>query len=463
MSTKTTFSSKIGLIAATVGSAVGLGNVWRFPSEAQGNGGAAFLVVYIGCVFLLGVPVMLAEFSLGRAGGSDAVGSFKNLTPHKKWWIIGIVALIASYLILSFYMVVTGWTLEYMWHSITGSLYDGITGAAGSPAVNQQFTEKMHQMTSTAISPLIWTYIALIANLVILLRGVQKGIEKMANILMPALFVVLIIFCCMSLTLPHAGEGVLFFLDPDFSKINATVVIDALGQAFFSLSLGMGILVTYASYYPKDTMLTRTAVTVSSLDFLVSFMMGLIIFPAIKSFGLDGDSAAFQGTTLIFVTLPEVFHSIGATQFWSILFFFLLFVAALTSTISIAEVSIAFIHERLNLSRTKACLYVIIPVFFTSAVCSLSLGSLMWLKVGSMSVFDFLDKLTTDLLLPVSAIFICVYVGWILPKDFIKKELTNYGEFSSWMAPFVQFLIKYICPVLIALVLISKLIDTLSK
>ena len=284
MSGKAKFGSKVGLVAATVGSAVGLGNVWRFPSEVQDNGGAAFLLIYLVCVFLLGIPVMLAEFSLGRGSNSDVVGAYRKLTPGKKWWIAGGISMMASYMILSFYMVVAGWTIEYFWQSLTGNLFDGVGSGAG---MERHFVVKMKDLVSGSWNPLIWTWIMIIMNIGILINGVQKGIEKMSNILMPLLFVLLIIFCGISLSLPKASEGIEFFLKPDFSMVNSDVLLDALGQAFFSLSLGMGILITYSSYYPKDTKLTRTAISVSMLDFLVAFMMGLIIFPAVKTFGLD--------------------------------------------------------------------------------------------------------------------------------------------------------------------------------
>lgn len=441
---KSIFNSKIGVIAATVGSAIGLGNIWRFPAEAQAHGGAAFLFVYILCVFILGVPVMLAELSLGRAGRSDSVGNFKNLTPGNKWWIAGTIGLLASYLILSYYMVVAGWTIEYLFDSVTGDLYDGYEGGSAF------FATKMSEYVSSAVNPLVWTFIMIIINMLVLLKGVNKGIEKMSNVLMPVLFVLLLILCGASLSLPGAGEGVKYFVMPDFGKIDLNVVIGALGQAFFSLSLGMGILVTYAAYYPAGTRLGRTAVTVSMLDFLMAFIMGLIIFPAVMSFGVDTDANQLEGTTLVFVTLPEIFANMGGTRVWSTLFFTLLAVAALTSTISIAEVSVAFVRDRFGMSRTRSCLVVLLPLFVTSTLCSLSLGAVPSLSICGMSVFDFLDNFATNLLLPLSALAICVYVGWVLPRGFIKDQLTNHGAFASRMAAPVAVLIRYVCPVLIA-------------
>lgn len=455
MSNKVQFATKIGLIAATVGSAVGLGNVWRFPVLAQSNGGAAFLLIYIACVFILGIPVMMAEFSLGRGGQSDAVGSFMNVTPGKKWWMAGAIAIIASYLILCYYMVVAGWTMEYLWNSITGDLYS----AANSSGVTDgsQFTTKMKEYIVDDINPLIFTYIMIVANFVVLMCGVKKGIERLSNILMPMLFVLLIIFGCVSLSLPKAEEGLKFFLSPDFSKINGTVIINAMGQAFFSLSLGMGILITYASYYPKTTILSRTAVTVSLLDMTVAIMMGIIIFPAVTSFGLTGESLA--GPSLVFSTLPEVFAQMPLTQLWSILFFLFLMVAALTSTISIAEVSIAFMQDRFKMSRIKACLIVIAPLFLFSSLCSLSQGSLGNMTIAGYTLFDLFDTVATNILLPTASILLCIYMGWVAPQSFFKGQLTNQGTVTSRVFHIVLFIVRFVAPILIGTILITHFIN----
>ncbi len=455
MSNKVQFATKIGLIAATVGSAVGLGNVWRFPVLAQSNGGAAFLLIYIACVFLLGIPVMMAEFSLGRGGQSDAVGSFMNVTPGKKWWMAGSIAIIASYLILCYYMVVAGWTMEYLWNSITGDLYSATSSSGATDS--SQFTTKMKEYIVDDINPLIFTYIMLVANFVVLMCGVKKGIERLSNILMPMLFVLLIIFGCVSLSLPKAEEGLKFFLSPDFSKINGTVIINAMGQAFFSLSLGMGILITYASYYPKTTILSRTAVTVSLLDMTVAIMMGIIIFPAVTSFGLTGES--LEGPSLVFSTLPEVFAQMPLTQLWSILFFLFLMVAALTSTISIAEVSIAFMQDRFKMSRIKACLIVIAPLFLFSSLCSLSQGSLGNMTIAGYTLFDLFDTVATNILLPVASILLCIYMGWVAPKSFFKGQLTNQGTVTSRVFHIVLFIVRFVAPILIGTILITHFIN----
>ncbi len=452
MSSKATFTSKLGVIAATVGSAVGLGTVWRFPYEVQNNGGSIFLVTYLVCVLLMGIPVMLAEFSLGRGSGSDSVGAFRRLTPDKPWWIIGATAVLASYLILIYYMVVAGWTLEYLWMSITNQLYAGIDTAPNRTAV---FSSIMNESLSTGWRPAFWTSVMILLNILVLLRGVKKGIERMSNTLMPLLFVILVVFCCVALSLPNAMEGVDFFLRPDFSKMNPQVLISAVGQAFFSLSLGMGILITYSSYYPKTTKLARTSVTVSGLVFLVAVLMGLIIFPAVKSFGITSDT---QGVTLIFVTLPEIFTQMPATQLWSILFFFLLVVAALTSTVSVAEVTIAFLAAKFRMSRKKACYATLVPLFLLSSICAMSLGPLSHLQIFDKTIFDALDYLTSNIMLPVVAIFVCIYVGHVLPKSFLRDEMTNRGTMRSAVVPTILFIIRYIAPLLIAAVLINKLL-----
>ncbi len=452
MSKKAQFATKIGLVAATVGSAVGLGNVWRFPAETQSNGGAAFLLLYVGCVLLLGIPVMLAEFSLGRAGRSDAIGVFRRLSPGKAWWIVGALAILTSYLILSYYMVVAGWTLEYLFETLSGGLYSDARGA-GSGAV---FAWKMADFISSDTEPLVFTVLVIALNAAILIAGVQKGIERLSNVLMPLLFLILLALCAVTLRLPGAADGLEFFLAPDFSKITPAVFINALGQAFFSLSLGMGILVTYAAYYPSHTKLGRTAGIVSLMSLLVAVLMGLVIFPAVKTFGLDRES--LEGTTLVFVTLPEVFSRLPLSELWSALFFVLLFVAAVTSTVSIAEVSVSCLQDRFGMSRRKAVLVSLTPLLLFSALNSLSFGSLSEFRIMGMTIFEFLDNFTTNVLLPVVAMGVCVYMGWFSPRGLLSRELGNYGSHRSRVTGAVLFIIRYVAPLLIALIMISNFV-----
>lgn len=452
MSSKVEFSTKIGLVAATVGSAIGLGNVWRFPAETQANGGAAFLLLYIGCVLLLGIPVMLAEFAIGRAGRSDAIGSFRKLAPRRPWWLLGAAAVLASYLITMYYMVVEGWTLEYLVAGISGELYGNIPAAAD--ASEALFDGKMEALTHSPWAPTVFTWVVILINAGVLLGGVQKGIERLSNVLMPLLFIILLALCIVALTLPGASSGLRFFLEPDFSKITPEVFVCALGQAFFSLSLGMGILITYASYYPATTKLPRTALTVSLLSLLVALMMGLIIFPAVKTFGLDNNT--LEGATLVFVTLPEVFSRLPLPWLWSTLFFALLFVAALTSTVSLSEVIIATLQDRFRWSRRRAVLTGILPLLLFSTLCSLSFSTLSDLTVGGLNLFALLDNITTNYMLPIVAIGTCIFVGWFMPRGFFRSELTNYGTLRSHVTRATVLILRFIAPLLILLIFIYK-------
>lgn len=449
MNEKAKFGSKLGLIAATVGSAVGLGNVWRFPAETQANGGAAFLLIYVLCVVVLGIPVMLSEFALGRGGQSDAVGVFRRFAPKSAWPLAGALAILASYLILCFYMVVAGWTFEYLLQSISGNLY-----APDAAGMDAGFHHRMEQYIGGSWGPLVNTYIMILINVGVLLMGVRKGIEKASNVMMPVLFLLLLIFAIVSITLPNSGEGLKYFFTPDFSKITPSVLINALGQAFFSLSLGMGILITYSAYYPDETNLGRTAVTVSLLDLFVAILMGVIIFPAIFSFGMT--DAEIRGTTLVFVTLPEIFAHMGATRLWSILFFLLLTFAALSSTISIAEVSVRFVQDRFHRSRRVAVMIVLLPLFVFSSICALSFGPLSSIKILGLGIFDFLDTFATNILLPIVAILTCLFIGWFAPKDLFLSQLSNHGTLHSCLFPAIIFIVRWIAPLLIALVFISS-------
>lgn len=451
-SEKSLFKSKIGLIAATVGSAVGLGTVWRFPAETQANGGGAFLIVYIACVFLLGVPVMLSEFCLGRASRSDAVGTFSELSPGTQWWVVGALAVLASYLINCFYMVVGGWTLEYLIHSIDGDLFAGLN-QGGADAF---FQNKMHSYVESDMGPLVNTLIVILLNGVILILGVQKGIERMSNVMMPLLFVLLAVFCGFSLSLDKASEGLEYFLSPDFSKITPSVCINALGQALFSLSLGMGILITYASYFPSNTKLIRTSSIVSSMTLMVALLMGFIIFPAVFSFGLQDHGVS--GTTLVFITMPEIFASMPFPQIWAIAFFTLLLMAAITSTVSIAEVTVAFLQKRFSLSRKASVIWVIAPLLVFGGICSLSFGSLSDATVFDLNIFNFLDLLTNNYMLPVVALGGVTYAGWFAPKALLQEQLSNGGKLKSRLIQSICFIIKWVAPVAILLILITNLI-----
>ena len=442
------FKSKAGVIAATVGSAIGLGTVWRFPAQTQAGGGAAFLLVYVAVLFILGVPLMLGEFSIGRAGRSDATGVFNKLSPHSGWWLVGLASVLVTFLIMIFYMVVGGWTLEYFMESINGGLYGGLPEGSHDTF----FNERMQEYVIDGYQAMIYAVVFILINIVVLLRGVRKGIERISNIMMPLLFVLLLLFCVVALSMDGAAEGVAYFLSPDFSKLTMSNCLSALGQALLSLSLGMGILLTYAGYYPDNVHLTRTSVTVVSTTLLVAILMGLIIFPAVFTFNLTDQSLG--GTALIFITLPEIFASMPGCHIWSALFFLLLFMAALTSTISTGEVMVRFFQDRLHLRRSAAVWLTMGPMCVLSAVCSLSFGELEWLKICGHVLFDFLDMVTNNYMLPLIALGCCLYVGWFGPKNLMRDQLSNHGTLRTPAAPAIIVLVRYICPLAILTMLL---------
>ncbi len=446
------FSSKLGVIAATAGSAVGLGTIWRFPAEVQQNGGAAFLLVYIICMFVLGIPVMLAEFSLGRGGQSDCIGVFKRLAPGTHWKYAGWMAILSSYIIMGFYMVVVGWTAEYLWESITGGLYQGLSGES----LDYGFHNKMMEYTATDWRPFLFTCVAILINLAVVIGGVQKGIERLSNIMMPLLFVLLVVFAIVAMTFSNAWEGLQYFFAPDFSKITPKVILNALGQTFFSMSLGMGILVTYGAYYPKNINMPKSSLIVSSMVIVVAILMGMIIFPAVMSFGLD--MSKIEGAALVFITLPEVFAQMPCTPLWSILFFILLLIAAITSTISTAEVSISMLENRFKMGRKKAALIVMAPLFLFSGVCALSFGALSHITIFGMTIFNFIDNLATNIVLPIVSIAICIFMGWFAPRGFFRKEMTNDGTVCTRLYPIVLFIVRFIAPLLVLMIFIYGLL-----
>lgn len=449
------FGTKIGLIAATVGSAVGLGTIWRFPAEVQSGGGAAFLLLYVVCVFLLAIPVMLSEFALGRSTREDAVGAYRKLSPDSKWWMAGGLAVVSSYLIMCFYMVVGGWTLEYLLGAVSGDLFEPFYQGQGA---HEMFNGKMQEYVSGGWSPIVNTCMIIIINIGVLVCGVQKGIERMSNIMMPLLYVSLCVIMGYVLCQPGSFGGVEYFFKPDFSKITPGVMVGALGQALFSLSLGMGILITYSSYFPSDTRLTRTSVIVSVMTLVVAVMMGLIIFPAMSAFGMNDANHCVEGTTLVFVTLPEVFMCMEGGRVWAVIFFSLLLLAALTSTVSIAEVSVAFVGRRFKLSRFKSTLLVLLPLLLFSSICAMSFGPLENFKIGGYTIFDGLDTLTNNIMLPVVALLGVIFVGWVAPRKLMRDQLTNNGAFKSVFESAVMFVIRYIAPVVILVILISNIL-----
>ena len=440
---RVTFGSKLGVILATVGCAVGLGNIWRFPYMLGSNGGAAFLLVYLLCILLLGLPVMITEFFIGRHSHRNAAGAFKVMAPGTKWSIIGYNGVLAAFLILGFYSVVSGWTLEYIMEAFSGSLI-------GKSAAD--FKAEFTNFSSDALRPIIWTFVFIAMTHIIIVSGVKKGIERASKVMMPLLFLILIALCIRSVTLPNAGEGLTFLFKPDFSKITSSVVLSAMGQAFFSLSIGMGCLITYASYFKQDTNLQTTALQVTVLDTLVAVLAGVMIFPAVFSFGI----APTAGPELVFITLPNVFEQLPMGWLWSAVFFILLALAALTSTISLHEVATAYVHEEYNVSRKRAAWFVSAGVLVFGVISSLSFGLLKEYTIGGMIFFDALDYLTAKIMLPLGGMLICIFVGTRIDRKILKAELTNEGTIPFLFFNTYAFFMKYIAPVAIGLIFLNE-------
>ena len=422
---RVTFGSKLGVILATVGCAVGLGSIWRFPYMLGTNGGAAFLLIYILFMIFLGIPIMVTEFFIGRYSRSNTVGSFKKMAPGTKWCWIGYNGILAAFLILGFYAVVSGWTLEYVWQTVNGSLYS-------TPGVD--FTAGFDNFSSNALRPIFWTAVFIGLTHFVIASGVEKGIERASKIMMPLLFLI---------------------------KLTSSVVLSAVGQAFFSLSLGMGCLITYSSYFGKDTNMLATAWQVTIINTFVAVLAGIMIFPAVFSFGI----APSAGAQLVFITLPNVFEQLPFSSLWSLIFYILLAMAALTSTISLHEVVTAYIHEEFRITRKRAAWLVSIGVFILGILSSLSFGLLKEFTIGGLIFFDALDYLTAKIMLPLGGMLTCIFVGTRVDKKILKAELTNEGTIKFRLFSIYVFFMKYVSPIAIGIVFLNELglLDQLKK
>lgn len=441
---RATFGSKIGVILATVGCAVGLGNIWRFPYMLGENGGAAFLLVYISCILFLGIPVMITEFFIGRYSRKNAAGAFKVMAPGTKWSVIGYNGVTAAFLILGYYAVVSGWTLEYIVQAFSGSL-------EGKNATD--FADEFTAFSTGVFRPILWTVVFIALTHIIIVSGVKEGIERASKVMMPMLFLILIALCVRSITLPGASEGLTFLFNPDFSKIDSSVVLSAMGQAFFSLSIGMGCLITYASYFGKQTNLQTTALQVTILDTLVAVLAGVMIFPAVFSFGIEPTT----GPELVFITLPNVFEQLPFGNIWSFVFFVLLALAALTSTISLHEVSTAYVHEEYHVSRKKAAIIVSVGVTIVGILSSLSMGLLKSYTLFGLNFFNLLDFVTAKIMLPLGGMMICIFTAKRVDKLLLKEEVTNHGTIRFYFFNTYAFFVKYIAPIGIGLIFFNEL------
>ena len=442
------FGTKIGVILATAGSAVGLGNIWRFPYMTGQNGGAAFILIYLVFVFLLGIPGMMSEFIIGRHSSANAARAYKMLSRGKPWQIIGYMGVITSMIILGFYAVVAGWCLQYLFASVTGQLMGD----------SQYVMDYFKEFSTNPIKPVFWTIAFIVLTHFVVVHGVRNGIEKASNLLMPTLLVLMIVIVIASCMLPGATKGIEFLFKPDFTKINRNMLLESMGQAFFSLSLGTACLCTYASYFSRQTNLMRSACQIALLDTLIAILAGLMIFPSAFSVGVNPDS----GPSLIFITLPNVFHQAfagiaGLGFVIAILFYGLLGLAALTSTISMHEIGTAFFYEELHISRNRGAWIETVVCCVIGIFCSLSMGAVDGLSLMGMSFLDFCDHLTAQFLLPLGSFLTCIFVGWFVPQQIVKDEYTNWGTLRGSLYQAWLFAVRFICPVCILSVFLHQL------
>ena len=448
MNDRGSFGSKIGIVLATAGSAVGLGNVWRFPYMAGENGGAAFILLYFACILVLGVPGMLSEFIVGRHAQANAARAYDKLSGGRPWKLVGYLGILTSTLILGFYAVVAGWCLQYLYASLAGQV------SGDADYVKNYFIA----FSSHPLKPVLWGVGFVLITHLVVVRGVRSGIERASKLLMPVLLLLLVIIVIASCMLPGATAGIEFLFYPDFSKVSSRVMLEALGQAFFSLSLGTACLCTYASYFAKHTNLLHSAGQIAFLDTLIAILAGLMIFPAAASVGVSPDS----GPSLVFITLPNVFTQAFASMpavgyVISVMFYALLVFAALTSTISMHEIGTAFFTEEFHLPRSKSAWILTTVASVLCLLCALSVGAKPELQLFGMSLMDFFDQLTANIMLPLGGMLTCLFVGWYIPRQLVRDEFTNGGTLSARLFPVYLFAVRYVCPLCILLVFLHQL------
>ncbi len=440
------FGSRFGVLVAVAGSAVGLGNLWRFPYMVGNNGGAAFIIIYLLFVVLLCLPIMFSEFIIGRRTQSNVFGAINKLAPKSPFLSIGVISVVASICIMAFYSVVGGWTIEYIFKSFSP---DFLT--ANSASLESQFKE-----ASTSSLVPIATHLAFLGlSALIVVAGIKNGIEKYSKILMPVLFFLVMLLAIRSMTLDGSSAGIKFLFYPDFSKITGATLIAALGQAFFSLSLGMGCIITYGSYVKKNENLFKVSLMTVAADTGFAILAGLAVMPAVFAFGISPG----QGPSLVFITLPQIFAQLPFGNVIAIAFFFILFIAAITSAISLLEVIVAYFTEELKLTRKAAVLiaFTIIGIFGT--LSSLSNGVLADVKIFGKTFFDLFDYTSSNILLPVGGLLVVMFVGWRMKKADVLDELTNGGSIAikGIVLKWIIFTIKFLAPIAIALVLLSSI------
>lgn len=456
MEKRNTFSGGLGFVLAAAGSAVGLGNIWRFPYLAAKYGGGIFLLVYILLVLTFGYSLMVAENAIGRKSGQSAFDAFRALS--KKWGFIGIIATIIPCVILPYYNVIGGWIIEFFATYVAG-LFSQLTGVGADSAYGATlaagetfFGDMLASPARLIITQTVFTLMVVL----VLLKGVQKGVEKASTVLMPILVVLAVIVSIYSITLPGAIEGVKYFFIPNFKNFTINGVLAAMGQMFYSLSLAMGIMITYGSYMPKDTSLEKNVSHIELFDTLIAVIAGLMIIPAVFAFDKDSLSA---GPGLMFVTLPKVFASMPFSNMIGIIFFFLVIAAALTSAISLMETIVASVCDHTKLSRKKAVLIVGVLCWLVSCLPALGYNVLSGVRFfGRFDILDFMDFITNSVLMPICALLTCFFVTFGIGTQLIEEEVLACGDFKR--KTLFNVMIKYVAPILICAVLVSSVLSS---
>ena len=434
------FGGKAVAILAAAGSAIGLGNIWRFPYITSENGGGAFILIYLGCILLLGLPLLVAEFAVGHNSKSNPIDAYSKI--RKGWGWLGALGIISVFLIMGYYFVIAGWTLNY-------------TVASAADSIGSDFGGFFSSFTTATWKPLIFTYIFILINHFIIVGGVQGGIEKASKVMMPFFFVLLIVLAVYSLWLPDGREALAGVFTPDFSKVTGKTFLDAMGQAFFTLSVGMGAMLIYGSYFKDGTKIAGTAISVVALDTFVAIIAAIIIFSA----GVEN----VKGEQLTFVSMPTVFSTMPMGNVWAALFFFLLALAALSSTISMHEAVTSYFVEKRGMSRKKGATIVTIAVILLATIASLSKGDWSDYTIAGMNIFALLDNFTAIVMLPLLGILTAIFVGWIWKKEDMKAELTAQGGIDRKTYPIIRFLLRYVCPVLVSVVFVFGIIEFISE
>ncbi|MDO4196415.1 MAG: sodium-dependent transporter [Prevotellaceae bacterium] len=448
MGSRGNFGSRFAGILVAAGSAVGLGNIWRFPYELGRNGGAAFLIIYILCILAFGLPLMISEFAVGRHAQSNSARAFGRMGGSKHWKWVGFLGVLTGTLILCYYGVAAGWTVEYLFEA-------GVNGFAGK--TSEQFATDFSTFISDPMRPVACMIVFMLINLAVILAGVKGGIERGSKLMMPLLFVFVLVLAFGSVFLIDSKEGLVFLFKPDFSKVTSGTLLAAMGQAFYSLSLSMGCLCTYASYFRKEDKLVGNAINVATIDTFIAILAGLIIFPAAFSAGIEPGA----GPSLVFITLPYVFQQVFTGQpvlcyIFSLMFYLLLVLATLTSAMGLLEVPTIYLKEEFRIRRRWSAIGCTLFCIIIGVGCSLSMGKWSGFTIGGLGLFDLFDFVTAKIMLPVGGLLTALYVGYFCDNSQLRDEITNHGTVAVGFYKVYIFLVRFVAPLAIIAIFLNQ-------